>query len=316
MRVLLTGATGFLGGHLVRALKEAGHEVRALVRASSRTGGLDFEIVRAGFDEPHVLRAAVEGVDAIVHAAGGGIARRIEEIYDANTASTRALLGAVAHRLRFVLVSSLAAHGPSGDRPAMELDADDPRSHYGKSKLAAERALFANAHRLEAVALRPPALYGPGEHRMVPLFRAARYGFVPMVEPRGTISLLHGADCARAVVAALEAPHARGIYYVAEPRVYVRREMAELIGCAVGRHVRVVPVAPGLLRAIGAGIEAAGLFFDRPVVFGRDKLRDAQHPHQVCDPTRAMKELGWVPRFDFESGARDAYEDYLRRGWL
>ncbi len=117
-------------------------------------------------------------------------------------------------------------------------------------------------------------------------------------------------------MAALAAPRARGVYYVAEPRVYGRRELAELIGRAVGRRVRVVPIAPALLQAIAATLEAAGKLRDRPVLLSRDKVRDASAAHQSCDPSRAMTELGFSPRHDFESGAREAYEDYLRRGWL
>lgn len=316
MRVLLTGATGFLGAHLVRALRETGHDVRALVRASSKTEGLEVEILRASFDDAVALRRAARDVDAVVHAAGGGIARRIADMYEANTESTRALLAATPEGRRFVLVSSLAAHGPSSEEPAVESDPDAPRSHYGKSKLEAERVLFAQHDRIEGIALRPPALYGPGEHRMVELFRAARRGVVPMIHPGGTMSMLHGADCARAVVAALAAPSARGVYYVAEPRVYGRREMAELIGEAVGRRVRVVPIAPSVLHAVAAGLEVVGKLRDRPVMLTRDKVRDAGEAHQSCDPSRATSELGFSPRHDFASGAREAYEDYLRRGWL
>jgi dihydroflavonol-4-reductase len=321
VRVLVTGATGFLGAHLVRALLERGHAVRALARRSSRAeavqalGALGAEVVRAELHDGARLRDALRGADAVVHAAGGGLARRVEDVYDANTASTRALLAAAPPGVAFVLVSSLAAHGPSGARPARESDADAPESHYGRSKLAAERALLAAPH-VRPVVVRPPALYGPGEHRMVELFATARRGLVPMVHPDGALSLLHGADCASALVAALEQPAARGVYYVAEPRLRTRREMAEHIGRAVGRDVRVVPVPPAALGPLSVALETLGALRGRAVTLNRDKVRDARHPNQACDPSRARRELGWQAQHDFADGAVEACRDYLARGWL
>jgi nucleoside-diphosphate-sugar epimerase len=317
---LLTGATGFLGHHVIEALKARGHEVRALVRAQSRAvtiEGLGALVVRGSFDDPGSLREAAE-VDAIVHAAGGGIVRSTADFYRGNTDTTRALLEAAPSTLaRFVLVSSLAAHGPSrGAAPDDESVADAPVSHYGRSKLLAEQAALACVGRFAVTALRPPALYGPGEHRMVGLFRAAERGIVPMVHPSGTLSMLHGADCAEAIARALEVPHESGVYFVAEPRVYGRREMAELIGRAVGRRVRVVPVHPSAMHAIGAAVELAGRIRRRPVMLSRDKAADATQRHQSCDPSRAQRVLTWSARHGFEAGARESYADYRRRGWL
>ena len=318
MRVLVTGATGFLGLHLCRALRERGHFVRAFTRARSRTEAIEalgVEVVRGSLDDASTLRAAAE-TDAIVHAAGGGIVRRAEDFYRGNTETTRALVQAAPSTLqRFVLISSLAAHGPSKALPADADGAPDaPVSHYGKSKLAAERLALASA--FPVTALRPPALYGPGEHRMVGLFRAAERGVVPMVHPGGTLSMLHGADCAEAIARALEVAHPSGAYFVAEPAPYLRRDMARHIGAAVGRSVRVVPVPPLAMQAIGAAAELAGRLRNRPVMLSRDKAADATQRHQSCDPRRAMATLDWAPRHDFERGARDAYADYQRRGWL
>lgn len=316
MRVLLTGATGFLGEHLVPALRASGHEVRAFLRATSRAGGLHgVEIARGAFEDRASLARALDGIEGVVHAAGGGTAGSAAELHRANTASTCALLEAPAPALRrLVLVSSLAAHGPSErDRPATEDDPDAPRSAYGASKLAAERAALSRA--LETVIVRPPALYGPGEHRMVPLFRAARRGVVPMVHPRGTLSLLHGADCADGIVRALASETARGVYYLADPRVRQRRELAESVGRAVGRAVRVLAVPPLALRLAASGADLARRT-GRAFPLTRDKVADLSAEHQCCDPGRAVAELGFVPRHDLDAGLRDAYQDALRRGWL
>ena len=320
LRVLVTGATGFLGAHLLDSLAARGHAARVLARASSDTADLEargVEVVRASFADASALRAALEGCDATIHAAGGGIARRLEDVYVANVGNTRRLADAAerAGCRRFVFVSSLAAHGPaSADRPASEGDHDRPRSHYGQSKRLAEATLADRD--LEVTSLRPPALYGPGEHRLVALFRAARRGVVPMVHPEGTVSLLHGADCADACVRAAERERGAGALYLGEPRIYRRREMAELIGAAVGRRVRVLSVPVPALRRLAALSESVANLRGRAAMFGRDKVRDAGAAHQSCDASRAREALGWRTHREFESGARESYADYQRRGWL
>jgi len=306
MTVLVTGATGFVGTLLVRTLRERGLSVRAFARKTSQTAAIEAlgaEVVRGSFGDPASLARAAQGVDAVVHAAGGGIARSVAEVYTNNTESTRALVHAATEAgcRSFVLISSLAAR--------------DARSHYGKSKRAAEIVALAAGDRMRVVVLRPPALYGPGEHRMVPLFAAARRGFVPTVHPTGTLSMLHGADCAEAVARALETD-ARGVYFIGEERIYGRKEMAQLVGRAVGREVRVIAIPPPALKLLARGSELWGRIRNRPVMFGVDKSRDVLQRHQSGDPRAAFDALGWRPKHDFATGAVEAHEGYQARGWL
>lgn len=323
LRVVVTGATGFLGAHLVEELTRAGHVVVGLARATSRTEAIErqgVEVVRASLLDPEALGPALEGADAVVHAAGGGIVKRLADVYRGNTESTRVLarVAAEAGVRTFVLVSSLAAHGP-GLR-AREEEVAAPRSHYGKSKRAAELAALreGEAHGMQVLALRPPALYGPGEHRMVDLFRAAQRGVVPMVHPEGTLSMLSGRDCARAIAAALRSPSApSGAYFVSEREPYRRRAMAEAIGAAVGRpNVRVLAVPVPVLRTLGLVTQAAAWARGSAPLLGLDKVRDASAPHQSCDPRLAIATFDWEPEDDFHRGAVEAYRGYRARRWL
>lgn len=307
MKVLVTGATGFLGSHLLAQLREAQIAVRAFARPTSRTSraeSLGAEVLRGSLLSVDDVRRAFEGVDAVVHAAGGGLALDPAAIFAANTETTKTLVRCAPAGLgRFVLVSSLAAHGPSRlARPATEADPDAPRSVYGESKLEAER--HTDALSCHVTILRPPALYGEGEHRMDPLLDAARRGVVPMVHPGGTVSLLSGADCAAAIVRALSAEHPGGRYYIAEPAPITRGTMARTLGRRVGRpDVRVVPLPPATLRAAATLAEVRARL-GAPLVLTRDKVRDVLCRHQACDPSRAMKELGWRPKDSFIASGR------------
>jgi len=302
MKVLVTGATGFVGGHLLAELRDAGIAVRAFARPTSQTGRaetLGAEIVRGSLLESEDVRAAFDGVDAVVHAAGGGLSLDPTVTLRANTDTTATLVRCAPAALkRFVLVSSLAAHGPSEPgRPATEDDPDAPRSVYGESKLQAE--LHTDALSCPVTVLRPPALYGEGEHRMDPLIDAARLGVVPMVHPGGTMSLLSGRDLARAIVAALTTEHPSGRYYVAEPGPITRATMARTLGQLVGRpDVRVVALPPTILRAAAMAAELRARL-GAPLVFSRDKVRDVLCRHQSCDPSRAMTALDWRPAHSF-----------------
>ncbi|MCA9616451.1 MAG: hypothetical protein KC586_27025, partial [Myxococcales bacterium] len=185
-----------------------------------------------------------------------------------------------------------------------------------RSKRAAERVVLEDTSGPSVMVLRPPALYGPGEHRLVPLFRAALRGVVPTVHPDGTLSILSGHDCAEAIARVIEVePEARTLF-LAEPKPYGRRQMAELVGEAVGKRVTVLPIPVPVLRAAAFGSELAGRLRDQPVAFTRDKVRDLAAPHQSCDPSRAMEELFWAPRDDFASGAKTMVQAYRAKGWL
>ena len=150
MRVLLTGASGFLGSHVAEQLDQQGADVRALVRPTSDTRFLEalehVTLVRGAVGDESSLLSATEGVDGIIHAAGLVKARTPADFHRANALGTANLLDAAMHNAphleRFVLVSSLAAMGPSLDgRPLSVGASPNPVTHYGRSKLARSEPL-------------------------------------------------------------------------------------------------------------------------------------------------------------------------------
>ena len=327
----LTGATGFLGGHIAAALIAGGWRVRAAVRPSSDRSRLPAGVVamdvpvapRGEIDDwttPEERRALtdfVRGASAVIHCAGAVRADSLDEYRRANTASTWRLLNASSDaRLRgsFVLISSLAAAGPSSvGRPRLETGPRRPVSDYGRSKAEAE-ALAEQDWPFRTAVLRPPALYGPGDTAFLPLFRAARRGWTARIGNIQELSLMHGRDAAEAAVLLADDARARGIYFVDDGADYEFADLADAAGEAWGRRIRTLTIPQTMLelaaRVVG-GRRAA-----RMPLLAPDRLRDSAQEAWTCDGSRLRDQLGFESRFDLFTGFADTLAWYRREGWL
>jgi nucleoside-diphosphate-sugar epimerase len=202
-KVLITGATGFVGAHVTSRLAEHGASIRALVRESSDIGLLEqigAERITGSLTDPESMRLAVRDVDVVVHLAALTSARSVAGYDRVNQAGTRDLVRAAVHAdqrpRRFVYLSSLAAAGPSMDgEPVRPGDTPRPLTAYGRSKLAGEIACREAADDIEVCILRAPAVYGPGDREMFRFFRMARFGFVPVpAGPDRRLQFVHVGD--------------------------------------------------------------------------------------------------------------------------
>lgn len=321
MTVLVTGGTGFVGGHVITALLQAGHPVRGLVRSRSKAEALGLgkvEWVTGDLTDAAALEAATHGVSAIIHLAGLVAARSELEFLSINRDGTERLVRAAADtQARFVHVSSLAAAGPA--QPGQPLSGDEPPrpvSAYGRSKLASEHAV--RAGQLPWVILRPPAVYGPRDREMFRIFRAARLGIAPVFgDGSQELSLVYGPDLAEAIVAATMAEGIEGaVCYPAHAEVLTARQVAMTIGNASGRKVRILgipqPLARGALQLTGAFARLAR----RATLLTPDKGNELFQRAWTCDPTGLSQATGWQARHDLAQGALATYHWYLHAGWL
>jgi nucleoside-diphosphate-sugar epimerase len=269
-RVLLTGATGFVGSHIAQAFAEAGYEVLCGVRASSDLrwlSGLPVERVpldlKGGAQD---LSRTVRNADLVVHAAGITRARRAKDYYSVNAGGTRRLADAAlgAGVRRFVLISSLAARGPDD---LTKDGRDHPGSAYGRSKLEGEARLRSLGGQMEAVALRPAAVYGPRDTDLLPLFKLARAGWLPIPSGPNLLQPVYATDVAGAALAAAREPVGFGPFPVAEKGRYrCRRRAGEGSGAAGTRRSS----ARHGLHAGGTGGRIGG-----ETLFGASRLRRA-----------------------------------------
>lgn len=283
---LITGATGFVGGHLVRRLAAAGWRVRALVRATSDTRLLDevgAERVVGDLDAVDAIREGASGADTVFHLAALTIARGEEPFVRANAQGTRnvvrGVLSAAQRPRRLVYLSSYAACGPARHgRPRGTDETPEPLTAYGRTKLQGEAAVReAERDGVQAVILRAPPVYGPGDQALLPYFRLVKRRLAPAPAGGLRTHMVYVEDLAAAVQAAADAPP--GTYAVAEPVEHAWQTLVDHIAAAVGTRPVRVPLPPALVR--GAGTVAG--WFGGLGVFNREKAEEMLAPMWLCD---------------------------------
>jgi nucleoside-diphosphate-sugar epimerase len=328
MKVLVTGASGFLGSHVAEQLSKSGHAVRALVRKSSKVDflkGLDgVELAYGAVEDAAAVTEAVKGVDAIVHSAGLVKARSPEEFHATNVEGTRNLLEAATKNAkglkRFVFVSSLAAVGPSHDgTPVDGTQQTSPVTHYGRSKAEAERLVLAAKDQLPVVVLRPAAIYGPRDQEIFAFFQAVHRGVLPTVgKGDSTMSMIYGADAAEACIKAIDADVPSGsTYFLDDGEPHNFRAMIEQVEEALGKKAMLrlnLPMPVIYLAAVSS--ELYGKLSNKAVMLTRDKVNEIRQPHWVCSSEKTRRDLGWEPKTDLREGTRVTARWYRDNGWL
>lgn len=290
----VTGATGFLGQHLVRALADAGWSVRILARrdpVSPFWRGLEPEVVIGGLDDAASLDRLCAGAQALVHGAGLIKARSRAAFFDVNASGARRAAEAAARAAvaRVVLISSLAAREPQ-------------LSHYAASKRAGETAAAAVlGERLSVV--RPPVIYGPGDLETLAVFKAAaRSPLLPVFDPRVRIAMIHAEDAARQIAALVSAPSRRRPIALADgrPDGYGWREIAGAAAQAMGVPARLVRLPGAALSLAGATGSALGLLGPAPMLT-LGKSRELRHPDWAVSADESCDLLP-QPRFELADG--------------
>ena len=325
-QVLVTGANGFVGSHLVEALLAQNYQVRCLVR---RTSDLTFirslpvEWAYGDVEHGEGLEAACAGVDAVCHLAGATKAHDRETFFRVNAEGTCQLLAACQrvspHLQRFIYVSSMAAAGPSPDgRPIDESYPPRPRTYYGESKLRGEQFCHAYADHLPVVILRPTAVYGPRERDIHFYFQTVNRG-IRLLLGRGErwASLIFVHDLVALILRALEDERAVGqTYFVAEGQDYDWQEISTLIASALGKRALRVVVPEGLLPVIAAVAALQARLTGQPALLNSQKLIELRQRYLVCSAEKARRELGFEAQYDLATGVHLTAQWYRENGWL
>jgi 2-alkyl-3-oxoalkanoate reductase len=310
--VAVTGASGFVGRAVVRRLLETGWPVRVLIRRSAPALEHPAVVpVQGSLEDEASLQRLVAGAAAVVHCAGlvaAPDAAAFSQVNVSGSARLFAAAAAVPSGPRILLLSSLAAREPR-------------LSAYAQSKRAAEERLWQVADRgIEACALRPPAVYGPGDRATLPIFRQLRRGFlfVPGVT-EARFSLLYVHDLADAVAHLLAtAGWRRSILELDDGQEggYRWVDLAEIAGRQLGRRVRTIALPRSVLWPVAALGELGGAALGRAPRLSSGKLRELFHDDWVARPTRPSPLQGWSPHTTFATGFGQTLAWYRQERWL
>lgn len=337
-RVLVTGASGFVGGHLVKALARRGLDVRVLVRshaAADRFREQQVGVALGDLCDAESLPAAVADRDTIFHVGGVIAVVRYDDFDRVNGGGTRNLVAAcqrLSQPPRFIQVSSISAVGPIARGSVRTEDAaPNPISRYGISKRAGEAAVEAAADRMPVTVVRPGVVFGPRDKELLVAFRAIRNTFVH-VSPRRRnppLSYIEVRDLAELLITAaergrcIEPPGSttpgtgEGYYFATHDEFPCYRKFGQLAAQAMGRRFAVPCVPPRPIPwCIALVGETIAKLRGKPVVFGRDKFREAIASSWACSNQRAREQLGFHPSAPLLEQLRATVEWYRQEGWL
>jgi nucleoside-diphosphate-sugar epimerase len=326
MRILITGATGFVGSHAADRFLKGGHSVRALVRGSSNLKwltGKEIETVKGNLQDVESLNHALNGVDAVVHIAGVTASKTREGFYRDNQLATRNLLEATkkfgSHVGRFVLISSQTVGGPSLDgNPVTEETPPHPLTTYAKSKLAAEEEARQFRGDFPVTILRVAAVYGPRDTAILSFFQTVSKRIKPLIGfQEKYVNLAHAYDVAQGIELGVIRPEAENrTFYLGSERQYGWRELSNLASEIMGRRGVFIPIPHIVVHGIAGLSEFASLFKKQPSVLNWEKRLDLTQLNWICSIERAKKELGYTPKIGIKEGFEETIDWYQKVKWI
>lgn len=334
--VLVTGGTGFVGLHLVEELVRRGERVRCYVRPGSLLEplrSLGVELIEAELTDIATLRSALAGVSVVHHVAGVIRAFRQEYFFEVNEQGTARVTEACAAQTnppRLVIVSSVAAVGPA-PRGQIRVEGDPPApvSHYGKSKLAGEKAAARFAARVPITIVRPGVVFGPRDTGFVQVLRSLRLfrchlspGFFPPALSCIHIAdlvelLLRAADRGSTVPATENGEPGKGRYFAAAPEYPTYVDLGRMMRPMLGRpYAPVIPIPGALAYVVGGVNEVLGRLRGRAEELSIDKIRDALATSWACSGEAARRDLDFAPAKPLTERMQETVDWFLTNKWI
>ena len=326
MKALVTGATGFIGSHLVEALVQRGFQVRCLVRNKRHLGWVKdspVEFVVGNCQERNSLKQGVKDVDQVFHLAGVTTAVKEKTYFEVNALGTENLVQACIEnntRLKkFIYLSSQAAAGPcrSGGKKK-ESDPCEPVSPYGKSKLLGEQLALSHSHELPLLILRPCAVYGPRDKSFYALFKCLSKSIKPCLSDHDQhISMCYVQDLVRAILLAAETQTKNGeIFFLSDGEDYRMEEIGDIFAQAMEISALQLRLPKQMLFGMAFFAECFSRVSGKPSIMSRGKVEEMIRKNWLCDITKARALLGFDPRISLALGAELTVAWYKKENWL
>lgn len=329
MKILITGANGFIGSSLVNFLVKENFDVSVLVRKTSNVSSLKevwdkIKVYYGDVRNKDSLVEPVRNVELIIHCAAVLRCVNNKLYYEINHIGTKNLVEAIIEyndKIKGIIYfSSQAASGPSKIAEYKKInDEPTPVSHYGKSKLLAEQELSKYSDNIKTIILRPAATYGPYDKDMFIYFKLAEKGLLPVFNNNFYIQFLYIYDLVKIVEKIIlnfdKIP--ASVYFVAEDKCYSIEEIRKIFSSVFNKKI-IKFVVPYSLAYIFAFIneEIYKIFYKKPAVFNRDKLKELRQNYWLCHSNEIKKYFSDFEYTSLEEGVKQTYSWYKQNGWL
>ena len=326
LTAVVTGASGFVGSHLVDYLVEKNYKVRCIVRKTSSLKwlkGKDIEIHICELTDKEGLRKIFDGADYIYHVAGVVKSKKPEGYFKGNVDTTRTLLEAALefkdNIKRFLVVSSQTSSGPSPlNNPLTEEDPCKPITTYGRSKLAQEELAKSFMDKLLITICKVAAVYGERDTEIFIFFKTFSKGLMTSIGLHDKqVSLLHVADVVRGLYLSATSEKAIGkSYFITSEKYYTWKEVGDVTSKVMNKKPIKVKVPHFLVYIIAAIAQFFSLFSSKAATLNIEKGKDITRPAWISDYRKAYKDFGFKQEISLEEGIRRTVEWYKQKKWL
>ena len=326
LTAVVTGASGFVGSHLVDLLLEKNYNVRCIVRKTSSLKWLkekDVEIHICELTDKDGLRKIFNGADYIYHVAGVVKSKKPQGYFSGNVETTKSLLEVALEFKdkikRFLIVSSQTAAGPSLlNNPIIEDALSKPITTYGRSKLAQEELAKTYMDRLPITICRAAAVYGERDTEIFIFFKTFSKGLMTSIGLKDKqVSLIHVADLVRGLYLAATSDNSiNKIYFITSEKYYTWKEVGDITSKVMNKNPLKVKVPHLIVYFIAAIAQFFSLFSSKAATLNIEKGRDITRPAWISDFRKAHKDFGFKQEISLEEGIRRTVEWYKEMKWL
>jgi nucleoside-diphosphate-sugar epimerase len=326
MRILLTGANGFIGSEVAKKLTAQKNNVRCFVRSSGSLqwlADLKTEIFYGDLFDKVSLKNALKNIDMVFHLAGVTKSSNVQGYERGNYFATKNLLDTIIENNikleRLLFVGSQAAYGPSTSlEPIDENQFPNPLTFYGKSKLKAQQYVEKFKDKIPTTIVLPSAVYGPRDKDVLEFFKTVKLGIIPQLGGRDKYaSMVHVADLADGIIAAAQNKNTIGQkYFLTNPSPCSWGEIARITLNHLGKSAIHVNLPLTLINTIAGVTEVIARIRKKPNILSRQKVIEMKQDFWICSPKKAWQDFGWEAQIDLDTGIKETLGWYVSEGWL
>jgi len=326
-RCVVTGATGFVGSHLIDYLLASGADIVCPVRNPNNLKCLtNKNVTITTFDELEKEIGSKGNLDYFFHIAGATRALSYKDYHSANVELTERLLQLILRATdskffkRFVFISSQAVSGPAANSitPVTESDAPNPVSWYGRSKLEAEQVVQKYFDKIPSVIIRPSTVFGPRDTDVLGVFKSCKYHLAPCLTGKDRmVSVIYVEDLIHGIIeAALSNETSGKTYFLTNQEPVVWRDFIREVGRLMESSVVFLPIPKFVLKPFGFISDLVGKLTGTPSLFRTEKIREMDQWFWICSPKSAQRDFGWVAKNELSQSLTKTYLWYKAQGWL